>query len=69
MVLLLGSASVARGLSLYLDTLLNDTLKDTFKEIAPIDVSYMSPYFDFFTFGLALILSGNTRCFSSYSLF
>lgn len=53
-----GSASVARGLSLYLDTLLNDTLKDTFREIAPINIGFMSPYFDFFTFGLSLLLSG-----------
>lgn len=54
----LGSASVARGLSLYLDTLINDTLKDTFREIAPINVNFMSPYFDFFTFGLSVIFSG-----------
>lgn len=54
----LGSASVARGLSLYLDTLLNDTLKNTFREIAPINVDFMSPYFDFFTFALSLVLSG-----------
>lgn len=53
----IGSASVARGLSLYLDTLLNDTLKDTFIDIAPIHVSFMSQYFDFFAFTVSFVLS------------
>jgi amino acid transporter len=53
-----GSASVARGLSLYLDTLINDTLKDTFRDIAPLgDVDFLSKYFDFFAFGVSLILA------------
>ncbi|GLV35940.1 uncharacterized protein CBL_09842 [Carabus blaptoides fortunei] len=52
----IGSASVARGLSLYLDTLLNNTLKETFREIAPIDSTFMSQYFDFFSFGITLLL-------------
>lgn len=52
----IGSASVARGLSLYLDTLLNNTMKDTFREIAPIESSFMSQYFDFFSFGITLLL-------------
>lgn len=58
-----GSASVARGLSNYLDTLINDTLKDTFREIAPINVDFMSPYFDFFAFGISVILSGKLPLF------
>ncbi|XP_063926032.1 high affinity cationic amino acid transporter 1-like [Zophobas morio] len=54
----IGSASVARGLSLYLDTLINDTLKDCFIDIAPLgNVSFMSAYFDFFAFGISLILA------------
>jgi amino acid transporter len=54
----IGSASVARGLSLYLDTLINDTLKDTFRDIAPLgDVDFLSKYFDFFAFGVSLILA------------
>lgn len=52
---------MARGLSLYLDTLLNDTLKDTFIEIAPISVSFMSPYFDFLAFGVSIALAGETN--------
>lgn len=42
---------------MYLDTLLNNTLKETFIDVAPINVSFMSPYFDFLSFGIAVILS------------
>ncbi|KAH8371292.1 hypothetical protein KR093_006822 [Drosophila rubida] len=51
----IGTASVCRGISLYLDTLLNDTLKDTFAEVAPMNVSFMGSYFDFLAFGLVLV--------------
>ncbi|EFA09380.2 High affinity cationic amino acid transporter 1-like Protein [Tribolium castaneum] len=54
----IGSASVARTLSNYLDALINDTLKDTFREIAPIDgISFMSTYFDFLAFGISILLA------------
>ncbi|CAG9834155.1 unnamed protein product [Diabrotica balteata] len=53
----IGSASVARGLCSYLDTLLNNTLENTFKEIAPIHVSFMSEYFDFLAFGISILLA------------
>ncbi|KAK9744687.1 Amino acid permease [Popillia japonica] len=53
----IGSASVAKGLSLYLDTLLNDTFKNAFMDVAPIKVNYMAEYFDFFSFGIAILLS------------
>ncbi|KAJ8917752.1 hypothetical protein NQ315_005203 [Exocentrus adspersus] len=53
----IGSASVARGLSLYLDTLINGTLQNTFEDIAPINVPYLSSYFDFLAFGISVLLS------------
>ncbi|XP_066155947.1 high affinity cationic amino acid transporter 1-like isoform X2 [Euwallacea fornicatus] len=53
----IGSASVARGLSLYLDTLLNNTLQNTFRTIAPINVTYLATYFDFFSFGISILLA------------
>ncbi|KAJ8966976.1 hypothetical protein NQ314_003199 [Rhamnusium bicolor] len=53
----IGSASVARGLSLYLDTLINNTMENTFRDIAPINIPYLSEYFDFFAFGIAALLS------------
>lgn len=52
----IGSASVAKGLSIYLDTLLNNTLENTFREIAPIHSSFLSDHFDFFSFGITIVL-------------
>ncbi|GAB0097210.1 cationic amino acid transporter 2 [Sergentomyia squamirostris] len=53
----IGSASISRGLSLYLDTLISDTLKTTFRNIAPINVEFLSSYFDFFAFALPILLA------------
>ncbi|KAH8351704.1 hypothetical protein KR059_012926 [Drosophila kikkawai] len=51
----IGTASVCRGISLYLDSLLNDTLKTTFAEVAPMNVSFLGSYFDFLAFGLVVV--------------
>lgn len=53
---IIGSASVSRGLSLYIDTLANDTMKMHFREIAPMEWDFMSSYFDFFGFSVAILL-------------
>ncbi|XP_050090640.1 uncharacterized protein LOC126574465 isoform X1 [Anopheles aquasalis] len=53
---IIGSASVSRGLSLYIDTLANDTMKVRFREVAPIEWDFMSEYFDFFAFSVAILL-------------
>nr|CAD7398897.1 unnamed protein product [Timema poppensis] len=53
----IGSASVAKGLSLYLDSLLNNTMKEAFRTIAPMNISFMSPYFDFFSFFASISLT------------
>jgi hypothetical protein len=55
-----GSASVARGLSKYLDSLLNETMEQTFLETMPMatDSLALSSYFDVFAFGISLILAG-----------
>nr|XP_022908557.1 high affinity cationic amino acid transporter 1-like [Onthophagus taurus] len=53
----IGAASIARGISLYIDMLAGDVLKDTFVEIAPIHFSIMGKYFDFLAFGLAILIS------------
>ncbi|XP_020798256.1 cationic amino acid transporter 3 isoform X1 [Drosophila serrata] len=52
---IIGTASVCRGISLYLDSLLNDTLKTTFAEVAPMNVSFLGSYFDFLAFGLVVV--------------
>ncbi|XP_050304475.1 high affinity cationic amino acid transporter 1 isoform X2 [Anthonomus grandis grandis] len=54
---IIGSASVARGISVYIDSLLNNTMGNAFKEIAPINIPYLSSYFDFFSFILSVVVS------------
>jgi hypothetical protein len=58
--LCLGSASVARGLSRYLDSLLNETMAETFLETMPLFTGSraLSPYFDMFAFLISVILAG-----------
>lgn len=55
---ILGSASVARGLSNYVDSLLNNTLNNTFIDIFPIHgVSFLSQYFDPLAFSISVLLA------------
>ncbi|XP_055384234.1 cationic amino acid transporter 3 [Condylostylus longicornis] len=44
----IGTSSVARGLSGYLDTLVNGTISSTLRSTMPIDVSFLAEYPDFF---------------------
>lgn len=53
----IGSASVVRGLSTYVDALLNNTMRHAFESAAYIDVEHLSSYPDFFAFGVTLIFS------------
>lgn len=52
----IGAASISKGLSLYIDSLINDTMKSGFREIAPISWDFLSDYFDFFSFGCPLLI-------------
>ncbi|KOC60585.1 Low affinity cationic amino acid transporter 2 [Habropoda laboriosa] len=53
----IGSASVVRGLSTYVDALFNNTMRNAFESAAHIDVNHLSSYPDFFAFGVTLIFS------------
>ncbi|RLU25797.1 hypothetical protein DMN91_001957 [Ooceraea biroi] len=53
----IGSASVVRGLSTYVDALFNNTMRKAFESAAPIDVNHLSSYPDFFAFGVTLVFS------------
>ncbi|KAJ8675652.1 hypothetical protein QAD02_011438 [Eretmocerus hayati] len=53
----IGSASVVRGLSTYVDALFNNSMRNAFESAAPIDVSHLSTYPDFFAFGVTLAFS------------
>ncbi|CAG2162833.1 unnamed protein product [Oppiella nova] len=53
----IGTASVARGYSLYIDALVNGTIQAHFREWMPIDVTGLSAYPDFLAFGITLLLT------------
>ncbi|XP_020299922.1 cationic amino acid transporter 2 isoform X1 [Pseudomyrmex gracilis] len=53
----IGSASVVRGLSTYVDALFNNSMRSAFESAAPIDVTHLSSYPDFFAFGVTLLFS------------
>lgn len=59
----IGTASVARGFSQYVDALANDSIENAFYNAMPLVSedkyydSFLSPYPDFLSFGLALVLS------------
>ncbi|XP_054285355.1 high affinity cationic amino acid transporter 1 [Macrosteles quadrilineatus] len=53
----IGTASVARGLSNYIDSLLSHAMSSALTEVMPINVSWLSPYPDFLSCGFVLVLS------------
>lgn len=62
-----GTASVARGFSQYVDALANDSIEQAFYDAMPLVPedkyydSFLSPYPDFLSFGLAVLLSGMSQ--------
>ena len=54
---MIGTASVARAYSGYLDSLINNTMKEHFQEAMPIKVSFLSPYPDFCALAITLVLT------------
>ncbi|XP_026331681.1 cationic amino acid transporter 2-like, partial [Hyposmocoma kahamanoa] len=53
----IGTASVAKGMSNYIDTLFNKTMETTMTELAPINVSFLAKYPDFFAFTLVMLIT------------
>ncbi|KAI8436435.1 hypothetical protein MSG28_010018 [Choristoneura fumiferana] len=56
---LFGAASVARGLSLYIDLMAGRSMSAWFASFASLDASILAPYFDFFAFGIVLVLGAD----------
>uniref|UniRef100_A0A131YKQ5 Amino acid transmembrane transport n=1 Tax=Rhipicephalus appendiculatus TaxID=34631 RepID=A0A131YKQ5_RHIAP len=54
---IIGTASVARGYSGYLDSLVNHTIETHMREWMPISVSWLSSYPDLFALGITLFLA------------
>lgn len=53
----IGTASVARGLSGYLDFLLDNKMSEALKEAIPITADFLGDYPDFLSFGMVLLLT------------
>ncbi|KPJ06300.1 Low affinity cationic amino acid transporter 2 [Papilio machaon] len=53
----IGTASVAKGMANYVDSLCNNTLANTMTSIAPINISFLADYPDFFAFALVLLIT------------
>ena len=53
----IGTASVARAYSGYLDSILNNAMQDAFRRALPINIPFLSPYPDFFAFGITCALT------------
>ena len=54
----IGTASVARGLSGYFDALIGNRMGNFWRDLMPIDVSFLADYPDFFSFGIIMVLAG-----------
>ncbi|XP_011692155.1 PREDICTED: cationic amino acid transporter 3 isoform X2 [Wasmannia auropunctata] len=52
----IGTASVARGLSNYIDALIGNVMGNALRSLMPIDISFLSEYPDFFAFGMVMLL-------------
>ncbi|XP_049872954.1 cationic amino acid transporter 2-like [Pectinophora gossypiella] len=53
--MLFGTASVARGLSMFIDSMAGGVMTDWFTSVAPVSVHFLSAYFDFFSFLIVLV--------------
>ncbi|XP_003424871.1 high affinity cationic amino acid transporter 1 [Nasonia vitripennis] len=53
----IGTASMARGVSSYIDVLTNYTIERALHEAMPIKVSFLSQYPDFFALGMVILLT------------
>ncbi|EZA62579.1 hypothetical protein DMN91_005514 [Ooceraea biroi] len=52
----IGTASVARGLSNYIDALIGNAMGNALRSLMPIDISFLSEYPDFFAFAMVMLL-------------
>ncbi|XP_039288773.1 high affinity cationic amino acid transporter 1 [Nilaparvata lugens] len=54
---IIGTASVARGFSNYVDSIMGNVMRDTLTEYLPLNMSFLSPYPDFLSCTVVLVLS------------
>lgn len=53
----IGTSSVARGMSAYIDTVFNHTMSDALRDVVPINIDYLSDYLDLFSFIIVILLA------------
>jgi solute carrier family 7 (cationic amino acid transporter), member 3 len=53
----IGTSSVARGLSGYIDSLIDDRMGKFWRNLFPIDIDFLAEYPDFFSFVIVLVLA------------
>lgn len=53
----IGTSSVARGLSGYIDALIDNRMGNFWRDLMPINVSFLAEYPDFFSFGIVMFLA------------
>lgn len=53
----IGTASVARGLSGYLDEMIGHRMSETLRAAMPIDVGFLGTYPDFLSFGMVMLVA------------
>ncbi|CAO1440756.1 unnamed protein product [Diamesa hyperborea] len=53
----IGTSSVARGLSGYIDSLIDNKMGNFWRELFPINIDFLADYPDFFSFVMVLILA------------
>ncbi len=58
----IGTSSVARAFSTYLDSMLDNKMQNFFREHFPMNISGLSPYPDFFAFGITMLITGMMIC-------
>ncbi|XP_047110782.1 high affinity cationic amino acid transporter 1-like [Schistocerca piceifrons] len=54
---IIGAASVARGLTGYIDSLVNNAISNASRQAMPIDIDFLSDYPDFLAFGITFLLT------------
>ncbi|XP_036140854.1 uncharacterized protein LOC105835035 isoform X5 [Monomorium pharaonis] len=52
----IGTASVARGLSNFIDALIGNVMGNALRSLMPINISFLSEYPDFFAFAMVMLL-------------
>lgn len=57
----IGSASIAKGISSYIDALVDNRISKFWLQVIPINVEYLGRYVDLFAFGIVMCVSSKWK--------